>query len=110
MGTAKNVSVHLHLHLNARNPLANFPNRRRLIHMGNQPRWSQRVSKRIRQAIDASDLTDYRVAVLTGIPNSTFDRRLDGHFPWNTDEIEKIAKVLKISPDDLMPTSRKRAS
>ncbi|MFI7191409.1 helix-turn-helix domain-containing protein [Nocardia nova] len=74
--------------------------------MGNQSRWSQRVATRVRRAVKDSGIAPYRFARLTGIPKTTFDRRLDGVNPWDTEELEAIAKVLGIEPNDLIPPPR----
>lgn len=71
--------------------------------MGNQPRWSDLIAARVRRAVSESELSDHRVAKLTGIPKTTFDRRLDGFHPWNTEELEAVAKVLDCDPGEFIP-------
>lgn len=71
--------------------------------MGNQPRWSLRIEKRVRKAVEESNLSNLKVAKLAGIPNSTFDRLMRGINPWNTEQLERVAAALDMDPSELMP-------
>lgn len=103
------VALHIQMHDSyLQQTLVNFPSGRILVYMGNQPRWSKAISTRVRRAIKSSGLSDHRVATLTGIPKTTFDRRLDGNHPWNTDELVKVAKVLDCHPSEFIPASMAR--
>lgn len=81
--------------------------------MGISARWSQRVAARVREAVEAaiddSDLTKHRIAILSGIPKTTFNRRIDGVDPWNVQEIEAVAQVIGVDPDDLIPQTMRSA-
>lgn len=74
--------------------------------MGNQSRWSQRVATRVRRAVLKSGFTPNRFADLAGIPKTTFNRRLDGVNPWDTEQLEAVAKVLGVEPNELIPAPR----
>jgi transcriptional regulator with XRE-family HTH domain len=77
--------------------------------MANQPRWSQRTTTRLRKAIKASGLSENKLAELAGIPMSTFRRRVRGINPWDTEQIEAVARVLGVTPHDLLPERPERA-
>lgn len=62
---------------------------------------SWRVIDRIQKLIEAKEMTDAEVIARSGIPRNTFYRKMRGDTPLNTDDLEKIARALEISPYDL---------
>jgi predicted transcriptional regulator len=64
--------------------------------------WPREVAQRIKNAIRESGLADHRIAELSGIPMSTFRRRIQGVNPWTLTEISAVAKVLKVDPRKLV--------
>jgi hypothetical protein len=58
--------------------------------------YSDAVAGRVAEAIEAAGETKLGVAEKTGIPRSTLLRRLDRVTPFNTDELDAIAKLLGI--------------
>lgn len=67
--------------------------------------YSRRVAARIRAAIDERKLAYTAVGEEAGIPKSTFERRIKGVNPFDTDEIDAIARVLKVKPESLVSDS-----
>lgn len=76
--------------------------------MGNLTPWSDDITSRVKRAIDASDFTWHKVAIRAGIPKSNFDRRLRGFNPWDTAQIEGIARALDIDPSSLIPSCNRQ--
>lgn len=65
--------------------------------------WPKRVAARVRAQITASGLSKTKVLELADIPKTTFYRRYNGTDPWDTAQLDRIARALRISPNDLMP-------
>lgn len=76
--------------------------------MESKSRWSLRVTARVRKALKDSGLTDTRIAELSGIPRTTFHRRVTGVDPWNTAQLEAVAKAIEVDPDTLLTASDKK--
>lgn len=57
----------------------------------------------IRAAIRTADRTKKWTAEKSGIPTSTFHRKLAGHTDFTVREIANIAQVLAVSPASLLP-------
>lgn len=70
--------------------------------MGSDDAYSRRVAARIRAAIDDKELAYTTIGELAGIPKSTFERRIKGVNPFDTDEIDAVARVLKMTPEELV--------
>jgi hypothetical protein len=69
-----------------------------------------RVRKAVRDAVKDSDLTEHKIATLAGIPKTTFGRRLDGVNPWDVAQIEAVARVIGVDPNELIPQSADQRS
>jgi lambda repressor-like predicted transcriptional regulator len=64
--------------------------------------WSERVTARIRRAISESGFTEQYVGIHAGVPNSTLSNCLNGFRAFNLKQVERIADVLGISPDEFI--------
>lgn len=53
------------------------------------------ISDQLRAAIDGCGLTRYRIAQLTGVPESTLSRFMAGQ-PMKSDRIDRIAPVIGV--------------
>lgn len=76
--------------------------------MANAARWSQLVAARIRKSIEDSDIPEYRIADLTGIPNTTFRRRVQGIDPWSLTQLAAVADVLGLDVSALTSVADER--
>lgn len=70
--------------------------------MESRKTWASRVTLRVRKAIETSGYTEKYVGEQAGIPNATISRCLNGHYPLNLTQIERIAAVLRVDPRDLL--------
>lgn len=77
--------------------------------MGNRARWSTRVAARVKEAVEASPLTVSKVVRLTGIPRTTFDRRLEGINPWDLEQLEAVAEAIDVDLDEFFPPANRKA-
>lgn len=73
--------------------------------MANAAVWSQIVAARIRKSVEDSELPEYRIADLSGIPNSTFRRRVQGADPWTLTQLAAVVDVLDLDVNDLTNVS-----
>lgn len=64
---------------------------------------SREVAARIAATINSRGVTQRAVADATGIPLTTFNRKLSGRVPFNTTELFLIADALSVSAVDLFP-------
>lgn len=79
--------------------------------MGSDDAYSRRIAARVRAAIDEKNLAYTAVGEQAGIPKSTFERRIKGINPFDTDELDAVAAVLGTTPEDLVaPRSRTEAA
>lgn len=62
------------------------------------------ASEIIFQAILDAERSQQWVANKTGIPVSTLRRKLQGHTDFRLGEVASIAKVLNLTPAQLLPT------
>ncbi|MFC8531861.1 helix-turn-helix domain-containing protein [Nocardia sp. NPDC057227] len=67
---------------------------------------SRQVSARVEAAIKSSPLSQTAVADITGIPRETLRRRVRGISAFTVDELESIARVLEVDPDDLFGVTK----
>lgn len=67
-------------------------------HIGTAERVAARISEQIRE----SGVTLTWLCVKTGIPKSTMLRRLNGHSPFNLNELDRLADALRMSTRDLL--------
>lgn len=63
--------------------------------------YSATVIRKVADAMDAASETRLGLSEKTGIPRPTLNRSLDGHRPFNTDELEAIAKALGLDVEDV---------
>lgn len=68
--------------------------------------FSDAVAERVTAAITAVGETQLGVSEKTGIPRSTLMRRLSGVTPFNTDELDAIARALGVDLACLVSDSR----
>lgn len=79
--------------------------------MGSDEAYSRRIAARVLAAIDEKNLAYTAVGEAAGIPKSTFERRIKGLNPFDTDEIDAVARVLGMAPEDLVaPRSQAAAA
>ncbi|MEV0247901.1 helix-turn-helix transcriptional regulator [Nocardia sp. NPDC050712] len=73
--------------------------------------WTQQVTARVRSAIKAAGKTEEFVGDQIGVPNATFSRRMNCHYPLTIADLEGIAEVIDVDPADFLPPRRRaRAS
>ncbi|MFI6215682.1 helix-turn-helix domain-containing protein [Nocardia brasiliensis] len=72
--------------------------------------WAEEVTARVRTAIDDAGKTGLQVSIETGIPDATLSRKLRALYPLSLTDIEKIADVLGVTPDEFMPPKQVRAA
>lgn len=60
---------------------------------------AERVSAQVAALIKDSGVTVVWLCGKTGIPRSTMLRRLDGHQPFNLNELDRIAEALRFTVD-----------
>lgn len=72
--------------------------------------WSREVTERVRSAIKAAGMTEEFVGDEIGIPNATFSRRLNCHYPLTITDLENIADVIDVEPHDFLPPRRRRCA
>lgn len=69
-----------------------------------QPEYlAETVPSRVAAAIKESGVTTVWLCAETGIPRSTMQRRLSGHSPFNLNELDVIAKALRLPVTALLP-------
>mgnify|MGYP002263392690 CR=1 FL=1 len=59
-------------------------------------RRSKKMTDQIRQAIDDSGLTRYRIAKDTGIDESTLAKFYNGHRGLSTDVLDRLGEYLRL--------------
>jgi transcriptional regulator with XRE-family HTH domain len=57
---------------------------------------------RLAEAMPATTRIQARVASILGISSSSVSRRLSGKVAWRVDELDKLARALRVSLSDLM--------
>lgn len=60
--------------------------------------WVDQVTAGVRRAIKESGLTEEHVGREAGIPNATLSRCLNGHYPLNLLQLERMAAVIGCTP------------
>jgi predicted transcriptional regulator len=60
------------------------------------------VAANVSEQVRESGVTIVWLCGRTGIPRSTMLRRLDGHSPFNLNEIDRIANALRIPVESLL--------
>lgn len=61
------------------------------------------VGERIHQIMWRERISQARVAETLGLTQSSVSKRLRGATPWTLDELLAIARILNVSPADLLP-------
>ncbi len=67
-------------------------------------RTSDVVSAEVRAWAARHGLRQKHLSEILGISQPQVSARLNGHLPWNTDEIDALAAAFGIEPGDLMRT------
>lgn len=70
--------------------------------MGSDDAYSRRIAARVRAAIDEKNLAYTTVGEDAGIPKTTFERRIKGINPFDTDQLDAVAAVLGMTPEQLV--------
>lgn len=70
--------------------------------MGDLSEFSWRLIDTIQKAIEARHMTDAEVIARSGVPRNTFYRKMRGETPLNTDDLDKIARALRLDPFSLV--------
>lgn len=70
--------------------------------------WARRVAGQVEAAIEASDLSKTAVAEITGIPKTTFLRRLRGQDPFDLTQLELVADALDMHLLEFFATDEQR--
>jgi len=65
------------------------------------------VAAEIRAELARANITQADFAARCGMTASSFSRRMSGDIPWNTDELELVAKELGLPIDQLMNPVRR---
>lgn len=71
--------------------------------MATRRTWASRVALLVRRAIKDAGYTEEQVGIQAGIPNSTLSRCLNGHYPLNLQQLERIADTIGVPPSNLVP-------
>ena len=61
------------------------------------------ASAQIEKAIRRVERTQKWTADKAGIAHTTFQRKMNGGAAWTVDELARIARVLEVSPAELLP-------
>ena len=77
-----------------------------------QPTYPARVASEVRASIARAGVTAALVAGSTGMSKATLSRKLSGSIsaPFNTQELELIARFLHVEPSSFMPPLEKVAA
>ena len=70
-------------------------------------RRTKRLSEQVRQAIDESGLTRYRIAQETGIDESALSKFYNGQRGINTDTLDRLGECLELEITKRKPAKRK---
>lgn len=81
---------------------------RYLIRMDNHP--AQELADKVAASILRSGRSKKSVAVESGIPETTFGRKINGHVEFTFGELLRIASVLDVSPAEFVPSAFVRAA
>jgi hypothetical protein len=76
-----------------------------LLVMGELTKLSWRVIDNIQKQIVAHELTDAEVIARSGMPRSTFYRKMAGTNAMTTDDIEAIARAIGVDPFTLFQSA-----
>ena len=63
------------------------------------------ASARIAAAMKTAERSSKWTAEKSGIPETTFRRKVSGHVDFTVTELDRIARALSVSPLDLLPAS-----
>lgn len=64
---------------------------------------TESVAEKVAAAITRSGSSKHAVADATGIPMTTFNRKINGHTPFNVEELALVARALNESPASFFP-------
>lgn len=65
------------------------------------PTLNEQIAAEIRAELGRANISQAEFAARCDMTPSSFSRRMSGEIPWNTDEIERVAKELGIQHDQL---------
>lgn len=63
---------------------------------------STRISRVVTQMLEQAGVSQKAAAEATGIPRATLIRRLSGHSPFQTTELEAVAALLGVNVSDIV--------
>jgi transcriptional regulator with XRE-family HTH domain len=66
---------------------------------------AQRIASAIRDEMAAKEVSQVALSDETGIPRVTLRRRLNGHSPFNVDELELVCAHLGLDPAELLASA-----
>ena len=71
---------------------------------------TERLAKSVQTAMVAAGYNAKTLAPVCGIPYTTLFRRLAGHSPFNTAELDQVSTALDTTPMDLMRAAEAMAA
>lgn len=80
---------------------------RKVFRMADIPSLNRHVAAEIRAELARRDITQTDFAQQLGWSGPYFSRRMNGEVPFNTDEIELMAKALELDLGDLLNGARR---
>lgn len=66
---------------------------------------SQAVAGAVRAEVARRQISQRELAVQLGMSRSSLNRRIRGEQAWDTDELHRVAELLKVDVRDLLPTA-----
>lgn len=75
--------------------------------MATEPSLTERFARNVAATMKAQDVTLDQLVTATGIAKRTLARRMTGNSPWNSDEMDLVARALGVEDArDLMTGTR----
>lgn len=69
---------------------------------GSPTTYSDALAAEVRAGLGRAHLSQTDLAAAIGVSPATMSRKLTGQHPFNTDELERIAAHLRVSPSSLL--------
>ena len=80
-----------------------------VLHMGTTEQHSRAVAGVVAAELATAGITQQAAALRTGIPLSTFNRRINGHSPFLVSELHAVAGLLGTTVADLVGKAERGA-
>ena len=78
--------------------------------MRNNQRLRETVAANVRAELGRSRITQSKAAAATKISEGSLSKRLNGHIPFDIDQLDAIAALVGVDPSVLLMTSPVKAS